>query len=77
MRRGFSIGVFNKRGMTSRFPTEGGEQERVLSRSFSEMAAKVLHTHPLVASVLESIAMSYDRDAQKEDIEARLDEERF
>lgn len=77
MRRGFRIGVFNKRGATWRSPTDGGEQERELSRSFAEKAAKIQHTHPLVASVLEDLSAGYLRDAHKEDIDARLNEEDF
>lgn len=77
MRRGFRIGIFNKRGATWRSPTDGGEQERALSRSFAEKAAKIRDTHPLVASVLEDLAADYLRDAHNEDIDARLNEEGF
>jgi len=77
MRRGFRIGTFNKRGATWRSPTDGGEQERALSRSFAEKAAKIRDTHPLVASVLEDLAADYLRDAHNEDIDARLNEEGF
>lgn len=77
MRRGFRIGIFNKRGAIWRSPTDGGEQERALSRSFAEKAAKIRDTHPLVASVLEDLAADYLRDADNEDIDARLNEEGF
>lgn len=77
MREGFRSGVFNKRGVTWRSPTAGGEQERALSRSFAEKATKIRDTHPLVASVLDDLAAGYLRDAHNEDIDARLNEEGF
>ncbi|MCK6376166.1 MAG: hypothetical protein L6Q69_18985 [Zoogloea sp.] len=77
VRRGFCSGVFEKHGTTWRSPTDGGEQERALSRSFAEKAAKIRDTHPLVASVLEDLAADYLRDAHNEDIDARLNEEGF
>lgn len=77
MRRGFRTGIFNNRGTTWRSPTDGGEQERALSRSFAGKAAKIQHTHPLVAAVLEDLAADYLRDAHNEDIDARLNEEGF
>lgn len=72
IRRGFSNGVFNNRGVTSRAMDEGGTQERVLAEQFRERAAKVADRYPRVAEMLGAIAKSYEHDARREDEVAEL-----
>ena len=69
--RGFAIGVFNKRGVTSRGLTEGGEQEYQLARQFHDWASAVGETHPRTAVILRSIADSYMEEGRRHDEEAR------
>lgn len=72
IRRGFSTGVFNTRGVTSRTMEEGGSQERALATLFKDRAAAHAHRFPRVAVMLSSIAKSYEYDARREDDEAEL-----
>ena len=77
MRRGFSIGTWNKRGVTSRSPWDGGEQERDLATYYRGQAERVQHSHPNVAAMLEGIAKNYERHGMHEDNEANLRKEGF
>ncbi|MGP8540772.1 hypothetical protein [Pseudomonas protegens] len=77
MRSGFCIGTSNKRGVTSRLPWDGGEQERTLATYFRDQARRVQYSHPVVATMLEGIAKSYERHGKREDIEASLRKESF
>lgn len=77
MRRGFSTGVFNSRGVTVRAPDEGGKQERKLAGTY-RMSAKALRvSHPNLAATLDAIARSYDQQGLAEDTEARLHREGY
>jgi hypothetical protein len=67
---GFEMGVFNARGVYSR--GEGGAQERELAAKYRGWAQRLAPNYPYVASVLESIAASYDREAQWHDSEAKV-----
>lgn len=69
--RGFAIGVYNKRGVTSRGLTEGGEKEYQLARQFHDWATAVSDTHPRTAAILRSIADSYMDEGRRNDEEAR------
>ena len=77
MRSGFCIGIWNKRGATSRSPWDGGDQERTLATYFREQAERVQYSHPVVATMLEGIAKNYERYGKREDIEANLRKESF
>lgn len=77
LRRGFSVGVFNKRGVTCRSPCEGGGQERNLASYYRSQAERVQYSHPNVAAVLEGIAKSYEYHGKCEDDEAGLRKEGF
>ncbi|WP_101254325.1 hypothetical protein [Streptomyces barkulensis] len=69
--RGFSIGVYNKRGVTSRSMAEGGQQEYDLADEYAAWAEAVQATHPRTASVLRDIADSYREEGRRNDEEAR------
>jgi addiction module HigA family antidote len=69
---GFAVGVYNARGVHMR--VEGGAQERVLAARYRTWAQERAIDFPYVSSVLESIAQSYDRDAEWHDSEAKVRE---
>ncbi len=77
MRRGFIIGTFNKRGMTSRDLSDGGDQERDLAAYYRDQAVRVQYEFPFVAESLESLAQSYKHDAVREDNAAGLRKEGY
>lgn len=76
MRRGFSTGIFNSRGMTSREVYEGGVQERALAERYRADATPLELSHPKVAQVLLGVAQSYERHGRDEDDDAQLLRER-
>jgi addiction module HigA family antidote len=69
--RGFSLGVHNARGVHWR--GEGGAQERELAAKYRRWAQQLVFDYPYVGSVLESIAASYDREAEWQDSESRVE----
>lgn len=69
--RGFEIGIFNKRGITTRSSTEGGEQERELARKYRAYAAASQDEWPLIANSLRRVADDYEAQAAREDEEAK------
>lgn len=68
--RGFYLGVVNSRGITSRMPTDGGEQERDLATRYRAWAKLAELEWPLTASRLSEIASHYDYDAKRHDDDA-------
>ncbi|MCP4211442.1 MAG: HigA family addiction module antidote protein [Halieaceae bacterium] len=68
--RGFHVGTRNSRGVHSR--GEGGDQERDLANKYRAGAQHVGFEFPYVGRLLESIAESYDREAQWEDTDAKV-----
>lgn len=77
MRTGFITGTVNKRGVTSRSPWDGGDQERNLAAHYSSQAERVQHSHPNVAAMLVQLAQGYERHGKREDVEANLRKEGF
>ncbi|MEW2509058.1 hypothetical protein [Streptomyces sp. NPDC046870] len=67
--RGLRIGIFNKRGVTSRGLLDGGVQESELARSFREQAERA-RAWPRTRKLLKGLAESYEADARREDHEA-------
>lgn len=70
----FRTEIFNSRGLTSRNPYDGGQQERALASYFDQMGKRIQAKYPKTASVLFSLAQHYQIDAQREDDNAYLDE---
>jgi transcriptional regulator with XRE-family HTH domain len=60
---GFLIGVRNRRGVTTRAPLDGGEQERELKSRYDELAKKIRIVAPRTSAILRSIAGDYQVDA--------------
>lgn len=77
MRSGFATGAYNKRGVTTRSPLDGGEQERDLACQYRGYAEKVQASQPNVAAMLEQLAKGYEREGTWEDTQANLRKESF
>jgi hypothetical protein len=71
LERGFTIGLRNKRGVTSRGMTEGGKQEYDLADRYEAWAQAVEATHPRTAGALRTVAESYRDEGRRNDEEAR------
>ncbi|MHB8521885.1 MAG: alpha-crystallin domain-containing protein [Limisphaerales bacterium] len=65
--RGFDVGVFNQRGVTSRGLKDGGEQERELARKYRAFADKCKVACPRTALALRRIAEHYESEAKWQD----------
>ncbi|QSZ57716.1 hypothetical protein [Rhizobium sp. ZX09] len=74
LREKFDLGVRNARGVTSRGPYDGGEQERKLAGRYRGLAARYGNSHPRVSAVLISIAEGYEGDARRQDERAAIGE---
>ncbi|MFG1928527.1 hypothetical protein [Cryptosporangium sp. NPDC048952] len=71
LERGFSIGLFNRRGVTSRGLTEGGQQEYDLAAKYESWASAVQATHPRTASALRDVGEQYQEEGRRNDDEVR------
>jgi len=72
---GICVGVFNRRGVTSRAPADGGDQERDLAARYRAYANAVRDEWPRTAQVLTRIAEDYERQAHREDLSADLQQD--
>jgi hypothetical protein len=66
---GLGIGVLNRRGMTTRDPEEGGDQEWGLAKSYREQAESAT-AWPRTRKVLNRIAEPYEAEARRQDARA-------
>ena len=71
---GFAIGTFNARGVVTRAIGEGGMQERKLAEKYRSWASLRSPYFPFVGGILEGIANDYDRQALREDDDARIEQ---
>ena len=71
---GFTIGAFNARGVVTRAIGEGGRQERELAEKYRSWARNQSPHYPFVGGILEGIANDYERQARREDDEARIEQ---
>jgi hypothetical protein len=62
---GLRTGKFNSRGIVTRGPLSGGEQERVLARQFRRWAERVADQWPRTGALLRGLADDYDAWAQR------------
>ena len=62
--------VLNRRGVTSRPPEEGGDQEAVLAKAYRADADRLADEWPRTAAILRRIAKSYEADARREELSA-------
>ncbi len=72
LERGFEVGTYNNRGVTTRTLTEGGAQERAIAAQYREHALKFRDDWPRTSQMLERMANDYDRYARGEDMDADL-----
>ncbi len=70
---GFTIGVYNGRGAFMRGGDEGGAQERELAAKYRGWAKLRAFDYPYVSSLLESVAADYDRKAEREDNQRKIE----
>ena len=61
---GLIVGKLNLRGVTSRAPLDGGEQERALANQYHSFADLISAKWPFTGQLLRKIAGSYERKAQ-------------
>ncbi len=74
MLEGFQVGKSNRRGVHTRSPGDGGEQERDLSAQYRTWAKAISFEHPHTAKTLDGLADRYDWEARHFDEDAeRLD----
>ena len=71
IRRGFSTGVCNSRGVSSRMPYDGGDQEREIANKFRTFGAAWEGQKPNLAMMIENIAKSFEHDSRHHDDDAR------
>ena len=62
--------IYNKRGIVTKSPFEGGQQERELAEQYRKYADKWSVSFPQIASVLRRIGEHYEFEARREDKEA-------
>ncbi len=74
---GLEIAERNARGVTSRSPTAGGEQERQIMTRYLAQAQKVQLKWPRTARMLRRIAQAYASEAHMNDRIAELREDRW
>ncbi|CAJ1784617.1 HigA family addiction module antidote protein [Aeromonas veronii] len=71
MMRGAHTGVYNSRGIHARGP--GGNQERQLADKYRKWAQQIRMSSPYVASeLLMKLTETYEREAAREDTEAKI-----
>lgn len=70
LEKGLDIGIYNKRGVVTKSPFEGGQQERKLAEQYRKYADKWNISFPKVASILRRIGENYEYEAKQEDKEA-------
>ncbi len=74
LENGFAIGIYNKRGVTSRSRREGGRQERELAGKY-EMYAKACRSHyTRTSAILMRVRNGYLDDAKREDAQANAED---
>jgi hypothetical protein len=67
---GIQTGVYNKRGVTTRLPTDGGAQERDLAATYRGWSERTRLEFPHTGAMLAQIAETYEWDAKRHDDDA-------
>ncbi|ADJ29266.1 hypothetical protein [Nitrosococcus watsonii] len=75
IRQEFSIGVQNSKGVSSRNPYDGGNQEREIANKFKIFAATWRDEKPNLSAMMEDIAKSFEYQARSHDDDARWTQE--
>ncbi|GID29127.1 hypothetical protein [Paractinoplanes brasiliensis] len=69
LENGLHVGIYNRRGVTTRGVYDGGDQERQLATDYQRQASAAA-AWPRTRKLLTSLAESYERDARGFDVEA-------
>jgi transcriptional regulator with XRE-family HTH domain len=69
---GIQTGVINKRGVTTRLPTDGGAQERDLAKLYRRWSENTRLEFPRTSAMLAKIAKHYEWDAEFHDNDADM-----
>ena len=69
---GIQTGVYNKRGVTTRLPTDGGAQEREIAARYRDWSEKTRLEFPRTGAMLSEIAKTYEWDAKHHDDDADM-----
>jgi hypothetical protein len=64
---GFFVRTLNQRGVTTRNPLDGGEQEHELAAHYRNAAGKLYTKWPRTAAILERLSNSYEADGKSWD----------
>jgi len=72
LEKGIEIGIYNKRGVWTKLPDEGGLQEKQLAEVYRNDAKALQTTHSRITPMLQRIARGYDSDSRREDIRVEL-----
>lgn len=64
--------LYNRRGMTTRSPFEGGTIERHHIKTFTKYRDKARYYSPRLVNIFEGLIKEYQQMAEKEDNEAKL-----
>jgi hypothetical protein len=75
LENGMAIEVVNSRGVTTRGPLAGGEQEREIAAGYQAAAEALSPAWPRAAEMLRLLAAGFEEDAQRHDVDARVREE--
>ena len=67
------MGKYNQRGVTTRSPFDGGDQEREIAKKYSKNSKKLQFSYPRTANILSEFASSYEHEAIRHDQDAELD----
>ena len=70
LKKGYSNGMFNKRGVTIRGAFDGGGIERDRAEYFGELASSLMCDYPNVAGIFQLLQDDYGRLANRYDEEA-------
>jgi hypothetical protein len=68
--QGFCLGIYNKRGITSRGLLDGGAQEHALADQYGRWAGLIADMWPRTAANLRMVESRYREDGRREDEEA-------
>lgn len=74
MLEGFCVGKYNRRGVTTRGPRDGGALEREEASKYRAWAKAIAFDHPRTAKALGDLADDYERDARHHDDDAERDD---
>lgn len=70
MIEGFTVGIYNGRGLTTRQARDGGEQERALAKQYRSWSDAISAEYPYTSRALDQLAKGYEEQARRHDDDA-------